>query len=97
MRYFWIIDKQKDGTLDVQWYPGKENLADYITKHHPPHVHKKLRPVYLHNEQSPRYIQRRIPMNFLRGCVETPIRTPVRTLVSNTRKSKDTQNTNVLH
>ena len=33
MRFFWVTDQVKNGTVDVQWHPGLENLADYFTKH----------------------------------------------------------------
>ena len=42
MRYFWTISKQYDKTIDVSWHPGKENLADYSSKHHSPTIHQNL-------------------------------------------------------
>ena len=33
MLYFWIPDKVKRKKFDVKWYPGQENLADYLMKH----------------------------------------------------------------
>jgi hypothetical protein len=47
MRYYWLRDRVQQGQFSVQWEPGKFNLADYFTKHHPPTHHKALRPVYL--------------------------------------------------
>jgi hypothetical protein len=47
MRYYWLRDRVKQGQFIVQWEPGKFNLADYFTKHHPPAHHSALRPVYL--------------------------------------------------
>jgi hypothetical protein len=35
MRYFWVRDKVAQDGYDVKWHPGKENLADYQSKHHP--------------------------------------------------------------
>ena len=47
MRYHWIQDRIKQGQFDVFWKPGKTNLADYFSKHHPPGHHKIMRPEYL--------------------------------------------------
>ena len=47
MRYYWLRDRVEQGQFSVQWEPGKFNLADYFTKHHPPTHHRALRPVYL--------------------------------------------------
>ncbi len=33
MRYFWVCDKVAQDAYDVKWHPGKENLADYQSKH----------------------------------------------------------------
>jgi len=33
MRFFWVADQVQRKLFDVHWYPGKENLADYFTKH----------------------------------------------------------------
>ena len=69
MRYFWAVEKQKDNTIDVSWQPGKENLGNYVTKHHPGKVHREIRPTYLHMDNSPRYLQRSLPPYILRGRV----------------------------
>jgi hypothetical protein len=47
MRYYWLRDRVTQVQFNVQWEPGKLNLADYFTKHHPPAHHQALRPVYL--------------------------------------------------
>ena len=47
MRYHWIQDRVQQGQFDVYWQPGKNNLADYFSKHHSPGHHKQMRPVYL--------------------------------------------------
>ena len=47
MRFFWIIDRVKQGQFKIYWRPGKLNLADYFTKHHLTSHHRKMRPVYL--------------------------------------------------
>ena len=33
--------------FDLIWVEGKQNAADYFTKHHPPWHHKRMRHVYL--------------------------------------------------
>jgi hypothetical protein len=39
MRYFWVVDQVTNQHVRVQWYPGLENLGDYVTKHHGPKHH----------------------------------------------------------
>ena len=56
MRYFWVIDQQREGLINVRWKPGYINLADYFTKHFFAPYHQKVRPIYLHSENSPKYI-----------------------------------------
>ena len=58
MRYFYCCDQVDKGYFQVIWTPGLENLADYLSKHHPGVHHKAVRPVYLHCEESPRVLQR---------------------------------------
>ena len=65
MHYFWTISKQDDKTIDVAWHPGRENLGDYSSKHHPPDIHQNLRPTYIHMPHSPRYLQRSVPPHLL--------------------------------
>ena len=79
MRYFWTIQKQNDKTIDISWHPGKENLGDYVTKHHPPNHHQHVRPTYLHMKNSPRFLQRSLPPHVLRGCVKPYARSSLRT------------------
>ena len=69
MRYFWVCDQVKNGHVAVYWYPGIENLADYLSKHHEDRHHIKVRPIYLHTRHSPRLLQRALPPSVLRGCV----------------------------
>jgi hypothetical protein len=54
MRFFWVGDKIAQNMYDVSWHPGMENLADYQSKHHLGSHHVKVRPWYLHMENSPR-------------------------------------------
>jgi hypothetical protein len=45
MRFYWLKDQQEQGQFDICWEPGKTNLADYTTKHHPSSHHKRVRPI----------------------------------------------------
>ena len=47
MRFYWIRDRIDQGQFLVYWRPGKENDADYFTKHHPTPHHIAQRPRYL--------------------------------------------------
>jgi hypothetical protein len=47
MRFYWVRDRVRQGQFIVHWKRGPTNLADYFTKHHPPSVHREIRPTYL--------------------------------------------------
>ena len=47
MRYNWILDRQVQRHFQVIWRPGKDNLADYFTKHHSTVHHKRVRSIYV--------------------------------------------------
>jgi hypothetical protein len=58
MRFYWLKDRQEQGQFDICWEPGKTNLADYTTKHHPSSHHKRVRPIYLYmKDESPHTLQ----------------------------------------
>jgi hypothetical protein len=62
MRFYWLKDRYDQGQFDIHWEPGKHNLADYHTKHHPASHHRQVRPIYLNCEGlSPKTMQ---------GCIE---------------------------
>ena len=50
MRFYWVRDHVKQGEFLVYWKPGRDNLADYYTKNHPPAHHKAMRAIYLYTE-----------------------------------------------
>jgi hypothetical protein len=56
MHYFWVIDQVTHKRVRVLWYPGLENLGDYVTKHHDPKHHQHARPYYTHQPNSPRHL-----------------------------------------
>lgn len=71
MRFFWVTDQTKQGYFNVEWHPGKENLADYFTKHFDGKHHMEVRPWYLHETNSPSELPRAAAPSTLRGCVGT--------------------------
>ena len=48
-----------------------ENLGDYASKHHNGAHHRRVRPFYLHTDQSPRLLPRAARPSERRGCVRT--------------------------
>ena len=75
MRYFWTQDQTANKTHAVTWQPGQENLADCFTKHHLGAHHQKVRPYYLWQKNSPRFLIRALPPSVMRGCAKTGMRT----------------------
>ena len=69
MQYFYVNDQVDNKQFEVEWNPGGENLGDYTSKHHEAKHHKDVRPIYLHEEGSPRVLQRAMTPSALRGCV----------------------------
>jgi hypothetical protein len=63
MKYYWLQDRVPQKQFDVYWRPGKDNLGDYHTKHHPAQHHQDMRPILLHQANS---------LNVLRGCAKLP-------------------------
>ena len=47
MRMYWIKDKVQDKTYKIYWDEGKNNMADYFTKHFSPTYHQIIRPSYI--------------------------------------------------
>jgi hypothetical protein len=43
MRFHWLRVRKSQDQLKIYWQPGKMNLADYFTKHHPPNHHTNVR------------------------------------------------------
>ena len=62
MRFRWLMNREAQQQFKVSWEPGKNNLADYVTKHHSAAHHQQVRPIYLYDkDKSPKTVQ---------GCVE---------------------------
>jgi hypothetical protein len=47
MQYHWLQDCKTQGQFKIYWQPGKTNLVDYFTKHHPPAHHVNVRAEFL--------------------------------------------------
>jgi hypothetical protein len=47
MRFHWLRDCEAQEQFRIYWRPGKTNLADYFTKHHPLMHHVNVRSVFL--------------------------------------------------
>jgi hypothetical protein len=47
MQYHWLCNREAQGQFRFYWRPGKTNLADYFTKHHPPTHHVNVRSEFL--------------------------------------------------
>ena len=71
MQFFWVTDQVLDKEFDVQWHPGKENLADYFTKHFDTAHHQNMCPWYVHEQNSPRELPRATAPKAIQGYVGT--------------------------
>ena len=47
MRFHWLRGREAQEQFRIYWRPGKTNLMDYFTKHHPPMHHVSVRSVFL--------------------------------------------------
>jgi hypothetical protein len=63
MRYHWLKDRIARKQFNLYWAPGKDNRADYFSKHHPPSHHKIVRPQYFQRPQG------NALTTHVRGCV----------------------------
>jgi hypothetical protein len=52
MTYYWLQDRVRQKQFDFYWRPGKDNLADYHTKHHPEQHYQDMHPILLHQANS---------------------------------------------
>ena len=63
MRWHWLQDPVLQKQFNVYWVPGRDNSADYFSKHHPPIHHKLVRPRYLQCKPASKVT------SFMQGCV----------------------------
>jgi hypothetical protein len=47
MHFHWLQDCEAQGQFRIYWWPGKNNLADYFTKHLSPAHHISVRTQFL--------------------------------------------------
>jgi hypothetical protein len=69
MRFFWDADAVEQGKFNIKYYPGKENLGDYQSKHHVGSHHTAVRPWYLHEPMSVQELPCVSKPSTLKGCV----------------------------
>ncbi len=69
MRFFWVADVVEAGKFDIKYYPGKENLGDYQSKHQLRAHHLAVCPWYLHEKTSVQELPRASKPSTLKGCV----------------------------
>ncbi len=55
MHFHWLCCHDAQGQYHYCLRPGKQNLADYFTKHYPASHHKASRPTYLTSSSDPQY------------------------------------------
>jgi hypothetical protein len=80
MRFNWVKDRVEQHQFNFGWAPGDTNLGDYFTKYHSPAQHKRMRPYYLHDKNSP-MVSHDTRLAILRGCADIhPISQPDRAL-----------------
>ena len=66
LRFHWIRDRIIQEHFHVFWKPGKTNLGNYLSKHHPTPHHIKVRHTNIHGPHS--------SQTTLKGCVNSPNR-----------------------
>ena len=49
MRFYWVIDRIKQGQFKLYWRPGSTNLSDYPTKHHSTKTTPRPAPIFSMN------------------------------------------------
>ena len=74
MRFYWMKDRVKQKDSFVYWKPGIQNMGDYLTKHHPPHHHRKICDIYLYMENALLKIDHKIVHKWANDVL-TPIHT----------------------
>ena len=42
MQFHWLLDRQCQRQFRIHWRPGKQNYANYWTKHHSAKHHKQI-------------------------------------------------------
>jgi hypothetical protein len=71
MRFYWVRDRIRQGQFHVFWEAGKQNVADYYTKHHATSHHRAMRPILLHPTAQDLLNAQDKRLHYQRGCAET--------------------------
>ena len=73
MRFYWVRDRTRQNHFQIFWEPGKKNLANYFTEHHPTYHHRAMRTKYL--KPTLRDVENAIDTctGPMQGCVGTDI------------------------
>lgn len=62
VQFYWLLrDRARQGQFQIYWDAGKDNLADYFTKHHPPSHHEKMGKIHTYIEG--------VSPGSLQGCI----------------------------
>jgi hypothetical protein len=69
MQFFLVEDAVAQKKFDIKYFPRKENLADYQSKHHTGTHHKGVHPLYLREPRSVHELPRACKPSTLKGCV----------------------------
>jgi hypothetical protein len=69
MHLIWVADAVEQEKVNIKYYPGKENLTDYQSKHHLGAHNQSVRHWYLHKPNSVRELPRASKPSTLKGCV----------------------------
>ena len=78
MKWYWVRDRCDEKEFKVVWAPGRTNLGDCASEHHPAKHHEMMRPIIL-NKLPPGEA-----FKHLRGCAKTAPAAP-RATTSSTR------------
>ena len=83
MRFYWLKDcQQQQQQFNIYWDNGKNNFADYVTKHHSSSHHKAVRPIYFFDQNNELDMRKCIKILNDRGTSSSK-REPRQTVVSN--------------
>ncbi len=72
MLFYFLRYRVRQNHFLVYWKPGRENLGDYFTKHHPPAHHQTMCSTYLQVAQAAIHSHTHIPCS-MRGCVDSSL------------------------
>lgn len=66
MRFFWLKDRVSRNQFEVEYCPGRRNVADHLTKDLPTHLLKSLATFVIWNNGRARSVNE-LPINVVRG------------------------------